>query len=134
SKCELDVHWGDNENPDPIILDYWRGTHYAGGASCAVAAGESWSKVVGPIFIYVNSLADFKVPTPGDMETFAATAGKPAVPAAWTDNATALWQDALAQAATEKKNWPYDWVEGVDYPHKDQRANVAGQLVLNDPQ
>jgi len=134
SKCELDVHWGDNENPDPIILDYWRGTHFAGGASCAVAAGESWSKVVGPIFIYVNSLADFKVPTPGDMETFAATAGNPTVPAAWKDNATALWRDALAQAAAEKKNWPYDWVEGVDYPHKDQRANVTGQLVLNDPQ
>jgi rhamnogalacturonan endolyase len=32
SKQELDCHFGDNGNPDPIILDYWRGTHYGGGA------------------------------------------------------------------------------------------------------
>src|SRR5262249_39429999 len=60
--------------------------------------------------------------------------GDPAVPAAWTDNATALWQDALAQAKKEKTQWPYDWVEGVDYPHKNERANVRGQLVLQDAQ
>jgi rhamnogalacturonan endolyase len=133
-KCELDVHWGDNENPDPIILNYWRGTHYGGGATCNVAAGEAWSKVVGPIFIYVNSLADAKTPSAEDLAAFRASFGDPKVPPAWTDNATALWKDALAQAATEKKNWPYDWVNGVDYPHKDQRANVTGQIVLNDPQ
>jgi rhamnogalacturonan endolyase len=34
----------------------------------------------------------------------------------------------------EKSEWPYEWVNGVDYPHKAQRANVTGQLVLNDPQ
>ena len=34
----------------------------------------------------------------------------------------------------KKPQWPYDWVNGVDYPHKDQRGNVTGQLVLNDPQ
>jgi rhamnogalacturonan endolyase len=134
SKCELDVHWGDNDNPDPIILDYWRGTHYAGGATCNVAAGEEWSKVVGPIFVYVNSLAEAKEPTEADMTAYRASFGDPKVPQAWTDNATALWKDALAQAATEKKNWPYEWVLGVDYPHKDQRANVSGQIVLKDLQ
>ncbi len=134
SKCELDVHWGDNDNPDPIILDYWRGTHYSGGASCNVAAGEEWSKVVGPIFIYVNALADAKTPSAADMAAYTASFGDPKVPQAWTDNATALWKDALAQAAKEKTQWPYDWVNGVDYPHKDQRANVTGQLVLSDPQ
>jgi rhamnogalacturonan endolyase len=46
----------------------------------------------------------------------------------------ALWQDALDQAKTEKAKWPFDWVNGIDYPHKDQRATVTGQLVLNDPQ
>ncbi len=30
--------------------------------------------------------------------------------------------------------WPYDWVNGVDYPHKDERATVSGKIVLNDPQ
>ena len=134
SKQELDCHFGDNGNPDPIILDYWRGTHYGGGASCNIAAGENWSKVVGPIFVYVNSLSSFKTPSPADLATLAATAGNPTIPPAWKDNQTALWQNALAQAKAEKAKWPYDWVNGVDYPHKDQRGNVTGQLVLNDPQ
>jgi rhamnogalacturonan endolyase len=134
SKQELDCHFGDNGNPDPIILDYWRGTHYGGGASCNVAAGEEWNKVVGPIFIYVNALDRFETPAPADLDTLAATAGNPTVPAAWHDNATALWRDALRQAAQEKGKWPYDWVNGVDYPHRDGRANVTGQLVLDDPQ
>jgi rhamnogalacturonan endolyase len=134
SKQELDCHFGDNGNPDPIILDYWRGTHYAGGASCNISAGENWSKVVGPIFVYVNSLSDFKTPSADDLATLAATAGNPTIPPAWTENQTALWQDALAQAKIEKSNWPYEWVNGVDYPHKDERGTVTGQLVLNDPQ
>ncbi|MGD1086493.1 MAG: polysaccharide lyase family protein, partial [Verrucomicrobiota bacterium] len=134
SKQELVCHFDANDNPDPIILDYWRGTHYGGGASCNINAGEEWSKVIGPIFVYCNALTDPEVPSPADLATLAATAGNPTVPAAWADNATALWQDALAQAQKEKAQWPYDWVNGVDYPHKDGRGTVTGQLVLNDPQ
>ncbi|HVS52056.1 MAG TPA: polysaccharide lyase family protein [Opitutaceae bacterium] len=134
TKQELVCHFGDNDNPDPIILNYWRGTHYGGGASCNVAAGETWSKVVGPMFIYVNSLEQFAAPSPADLDTLAATAGNPTVPSAWKDNATALWQDALAQAAKEKAKWPYDWVNGVDYPHKNERSTVTGRIVLDDPQ
>src|SRR5205085_1728708 len=26
------------------------------------------------------------------------------------------------------------WVNGVDYPHKDERATVTGKIILNDPQ
>jgi len=131
-KKELQTHYGDNDNPDPILLDYWKGSHY-GGSDLNVAAGEEWSKVVGPIFVYVNSLDKFETPTDKDMATFNASFGNPIVPKAWQDNATALWQDALKQAATEKAKWPYDWVNGVDYPHKNERANVSGQIVLNDP-
>ena len=134
TKCELDVHYGDNDNPDPILLDYWRGTHYGGGASANIPAGENWTKVVGPIFIYVNSLSEPRTPSPADMDAYTASFGDPKVPQAWTDNATALWQDALAQAQKEKGQWPYDWVNGVDYPHKEERANVTGQIVLVDPQ
>jgi rhamnogalacturonan endolyase len=128
SKQELVCHMGST------ILDYWRGTHYGGGASCNINAGEEWSKVIGPIFVYVNSLSGFKTPTEADLATLAATAGNPTVPAAWKDNATALWQDALRQAKIEKARWPYDWVNGVDYPHKNERGTVTGQIVLNDPQ
>jgi rhamnogalacturonan endolyase len=134
SKQELVCHFDANDNPDPIILDYWRGTHYGGGASCNIAAGENWSKVIGPIFVYCNALADPKTASQADLDTLAATAGNPTVPPAWQDNATALWQDALEQAKKEKAAWPYDWVNGVDYPHKDERGNVTGQLVLDDPQ
>jgi rhamnogalacturonan endolyase len=133
-KLELVSHFDANDNPDPIILDYWCAGHYAGGAGCNVPAGEAWSKVVGPIFVYCNTLETPKAPTSADLATLQATAGNPTVPPAWHDNATALWQDALAQAKLEKAQWPYDWVNGVDYPHKDQRGNVTGQLVLDDPQ
>ncbi len=133
SKQELVCHYGDNDDPDPILLNYWRGTHYGGGASCNIAAGEAWSKVVGPMFVYVNSLDRFQTPSQADLATLAATAGNPVVPAAWTDNATALWHDALAKAKVEAGKWPYDWVSGVDYPHKAERASVRGQLVLDDP-
>ena len=134
SKQELVCHFGDNGNPDPIILNYWRGTHYNGGATCNVSAGERWSKVIGPIFVYVNSLGDFQVPSKSDLEALAATAGNPEVPPAWRNNATALWQDALRQAKQETANWPYEWVSGVDYPHKHERGDVTGQIFLDDSQ
>ena len=134
SKMELVAHFDANDNPDPIILDYWCAGHYAGGASCNIPAGENWNKVVGPIFVYCNTLTNPKVPSAADLATLEATAGNPTVPPAWHDNATALFQDALAQAKVEKAQWPYDWVNGADYPHKDQRGNVTGRLVLNDPQ
>jgi len=133
TKLELDCHFGDNDNPDPIILDYWEGGHYDTGARCNIAAGEEWNKVIGPIFVYVNSLDRFKTPSPADMDKFAATAGNPVVPVAWKDNQTALWKDALAQAKKETAKWPYDWVNGVDYPHLEQRGTVTGQIVVSDP-
>ena len=57
------------------------------------------------------------------------------MPAAWHDNAIALWHDARGQGKDgEGRSGPIDWVNGVDYPHKDERGTVTGQLVLNDPQ
>ena len=44
-----------------------------------------------------------------------------------------MWHNALAKANTEAKAWPFDWVNGVDYPHKNERATVAGKIVLSDP-
>lgn len=102
---ELTGHLDDNEGGDPTILDYWRGTHY-GGSILPLVEGETWSKVVGPIFVYVNSAAD----------------------------PNAMFADALAQSKREAAKWPYDWVNGVDYPHKSARATVTGQLALVDPQ
>jgi rhamnogalacturonan endolyase len=116
------------------LLDYWTSGHYAGGAGNNIPAGESWKKVIGPIFVYYNTLANPQDPSKADLDALAATAGNPTVPAVWHDNAIALWQDALARAKSERAAWPYDWVGGVDYPHKEGRATVTGQLVLNDRQ
>ena len=127
-KLDLVCHMG------ATLLDYWTSGHYAGGAGCNIPAGENWSKTIGPIFVYCNALADPKVPSQAELDTLAATAGNPTVPAAWKDNAMALWHDALAQAPKERAQWPYDWVNGVDYPHKEERGTVTGQLVLVDPQ
>jgi rhamnogalacturonan endolyase len=104
TKVELTGHLDDNDGGDPTILDYWRGTHY-GGSFLPLSEGEAWTKVVGPILIYIP-----QAPTPD-----------------------AMFQDALAQAKKEAAKWPYDWVQGVDYPHKPQRAIVSGQLSLIDP-
>jgi rhamnogalacturonan endolyase len=89
----------------PCLLNYWRSSHY-GGSICAIAAGEAWTKVIGPFLIYCNA-----GPTPD-----------------------AMWQDALQRSTEESKSWPFDWVEGVDYPHWNGRGIVRGQLVLRDPQ
>jgi len=89
----------------PTLLNYWRSSHY-GGSVCNLAATDAWSKVVGPFLIYCNA----------------------------HHRHHALWQDALARADVEARAWPYDWVKGVDYPHKNERATVAGTVVLDDPQ
>lgn len=127
-KMDLVCHMG------ATLLDYWTSGHYAGGAGCSVPAGENWKKVVGPIFVYFNALENPKDPTAAELATLEATQGNPTIPATWHDNAFALWNDALAKSKEVKAAWPYDWVQGVDYPHKNERGNVTGQFVLNDPQ
>jgi rhamnogalacturonan endolyase len=104
TKYELTGHLDDNPGGDPTLLNYWRGSHY-GGSNCAVGANEQWQKVVGPMMIYLNAGT-----TPGDM-----------------------FKDALAQANKETDAWPYDWVRDADYPHKSERGEVRGQLIVDDP-
>jgi len=102
---ELTGHLDDADGGDPTLLDYWRGSHY-GGSELRIAEGEEWTKVVGPIMIYVPT-----GPTPD-----------------------AMFADAQRQAKVEAAKWPYAWVNGVDYPKAAERATVSGQLVLRDPQ
>lgn len=102
---ELTGHLDDGDGGDPTLLDYWRGTHY-GGSILNFAANEYWTKVVGPIFIYV--------PTGADPKT--------------------LYANALKQAKVEQSRWPYAWVKGVDYTPAPERASVKGRIKLNDAQ
>jgi rhamnogalacturonan endolyase len=128
TRIDLVCHMG------ATMLDYWTSGHYAGGAECNIPAGENWNKVVGPIFVYCNALKKFQTPSQADLDTLKATEGNPTVPPAWTANANALFHDALDQAKVIKAQWPFGWVQGVDYAHKDERATVTGQIVLNDAQ
>ena len=128
TRIDLVCHMG------ATLLDYWTSGHYAGGAECNIPSSENWRKVVGPIFVYFNALDRAQPTTADELGTFAATAGNPTIPASWTANANALFHDALAQAKTTKAQWPFAWVQGVDYPLKAARATVTGRLVLQDPQ
>jgi rhamnogalacturonan endolyase len=127
-KMDLVCHMG------ATLLDYWTSGHYAGGAGCSVPAHQEWKKVVGPIFVYFNALDNPKEPAQAELDALTATQGNPTVPQTWHDNSFALWNDALDKAKEVEAAWPFDWVSGVDYPHKNERGNVTGQLVLNDPQ
>ena len=111
TKVELSAHrdatfGNDPEAPaPPTLLNYWRSSHY-GGSICSIAATDSWTKVIGPFLIYCNA----------------------------GPSSDAMWKDALTRCEREQSAWPYDWVAGVDYPHRTERGTVAGRLVLSDPQ
>lgn len=128
TRLDLGAHLG------ATLITYWTSGHYAGGTPTIIAAGEKWSKVVGPLFVYFNTLNNPETPSQADLDTLTTTEGNPTIPPAWTNNATALFQDALKKANAVKAAWPFGWVNGLDYLHKNQRGTVTGRLVLNDPQ
>ena len=70
TRIDLVCHMG------ATMLDYWTSGHYAGGAECNVPAGQVWNKVVGPIFVYCNSLQNPETPSQAELDTLAATAGE----------------------------------------------------------
>lgn len=104
TKVELTGHLDVNPGGLPTLLNMWAGSHY-GGTSLYVAPAEKWTKTVGPFMIYCNS----------------------------GDNSEIMWHDALARAAKEKAAWPYAWAVDKDFPSANQRANLTGQLFLQDP-
>ncbi|HEU6447595.1 MAG TPA: polysaccharide lyase family protein [Verrucomicrobiae bacterium] len=94
TKANLLLHGTDTT---PLLLWDFHAQHF-GGSKIYKAADESWDKIVGPCFIYINTGA----------------------------NADELWQDAQAKAASEQAAWPYDWMTATNYPVA--RGAVAGQL------
>lgn len=105
TKVEFISHRDTTQVAAPVVLNYWRSSHY-GGAVVAVDSGERWKKVIGPFFLYVNS----------------------------GETPDAMYQDAKQQRGKELAAWPYEWVEGVDYPRAKERSTVRGKMVINDPQ
>ncbi len=105
-KRELMCHIGTT------ILNTPHGSHYGGGTDASWNAGEVWSKVCGPYFIYCNAITN----------TITATNAA----------AQALYTDALAQAAAEETAWPYSWFTNSYYTPASGRGVVKGQIVIND--
>jgi autotransporter-associated beta strand protein len=106
-KRELMEHIGTT------VLNMLNSTHYGAGVNDANwAAGEVWTKVNGPYFIYCNNTGN----TTTNM----------------TQASSALYADALAQAAAEETAWPYSWYPNPNYAQAAQRGTVSGTMVIND--
>lgn len=103
-KTDFLTHRDTNAAAPPCILLFCKANHF-GGSNVTLGAGEHWTRIIGPFFLYVNSGPD----------------------------PLSMWKDAEAKAARETAKWPYDWVNGADYVKADQRTTVKGQLVLSDP-
>ncbi|XP_054775908.1 uncharacterized protein LOC129284447 [Prosopis cineraria] len=101
-KQDLTSHVG------PTSLAMFVSTHYAGtNVSINFQEGETYKKVFGPIFVYLNSAS-----TNEDLDT--------------------LWSDAVRQFNEEVKSWPYDFPRSPDFILPGQRGTVNGQLQVRD--
>jgi len=106
-KRELMEHIGTT------ILNMSNGSHYGGGTDGSWSAGEVWSKVYGPYFIYCNNVASSISDTNQAAQT--------------------LYTNAQAQAAAEQTAWPYGWFTNfAGYAPAAGRGTVAGQIIIND--
>ncbi|XP_051220497.1 uncharacterized protein [Lolium perenne] len=101
-KRDLTSHVG------PTCLSVFHGSHYVGDDIAArIKDGEYWKKVMGPVFVYLNSN-----PPKGDPR--------------------ALWEDAKAAAEAEAAKWPYSFPESPDFHKAGERASVTGRLLVTD--
>ncbi|XP_062203110.1 rhamnogalacturonate lyase B-like [Phragmites australis] len=101
-KRELTSHVG------PTSLTMFLGTHYIGkDIVLNISDGEYWKKVLGPVFIYLNSS-----PKRGHLR--------------------ALWEDAKAQAQAEVSKWPYSFPESREFAKASDRGSVTGRLTVRD--
>ena len=90
-KQELTVHM------DNVLLAMLVGGHFGSGG-VNLADNESWSKLYGPLFVYINH----------------------------GPNPEAQWQDAKLRASKEITAWPYAWLKHPDYPL--ERGSVTGKV------
>lgn len=102
-KQELTSHVG------PTSLAMFFSSHYAGTVSPKFEEGETWKKVFGPVFIYLNS-----------------------VPSNDADPRKTLWENAKQQMSKETQSWPYKFPVSIDYPRSNHRGTVSGRLLIRD--
>ncbi|XP_066362260.1 uncharacterized protein [Miscanthus floridulus] len=110
-KRELTSHTG------PTSLSVFLGSHYAGKDMIInFDEGEYWKKVLGPVFVYLNS---------GHHPLHAAGSND-------DDVNNHLWEDAKAQAQAEVSKWPYSFPGSPDFAKAGERGSVTGRLWVRD--
>jgi autotransporter-associated beta strand protein len=97
----------------------FKGVHFGFGSDLSMAAGETWTRVCGPFFIYLNQAP-------------ATTVVSGSNPALTGTAQVALYADAQAQATAEKGAWPYSWFSNSSYVPTSGRGSVTGTLVISD--
>ncbi|KAK2996008.1 hypothetical protein RJ640_013898 [Escallonia rubra] len=102
-KQDLTSHVG------PTTLSMFVSTHYTGEELALMFRnGEPWKKVLGPVFVYLNSDNSAK------------------------ENPNSLWEDAKERMLKETASWPYSFPLSKDFSHSDERGTVRGQLLVHD--
>ncbi|XP_059629775.1 probable rhamnogalacturonate lyase B [Cornus florida] len=93
---------------NPSTLAIFITSHYAGeDLVVKLGHGEVWKKVLGPVFIHLNSVLD-------------------------RNNALLLWKNAKEQMNIEVQSWPYSFPASEDFPPSDQRGTIRGKLQVQD--
>ncbi|KAL7143859.1 hypothetical protein ABFS83_08G220200 [Erythranthe nasuta] len=102
-KQDLTSHVG------PTVLSVFISTHYAGvDLALKFESQEYWKKVLGPVFIYLNSDASAKT------------------------NPSVLWSDAKKRMLEEVASWPYSFPNSKEFVKSEQRGAFSGQLLVQD--
>nr|XP_009803166.1 PREDICTED: uncharacterized protein LOC104248578 isoform X4 [Nicotiana sylvestris] len=90
----------------PTALSVFLSAHYAGEDLVPkFGEGESWKKIFGPVFIYLNSVTGGKDPL-------------------------ILWEDAKEQMLVEVQSWPYSFPASEDFPSSSQRGGGLGRTII----
>jgi rhamnogalacturonan endolyase len=101
---------------DAPLVNMLNGGHYYMGTDSNWTQDEQWTRVQGPFFIYLNNVSG--------------TTTDP------VQASSALYNDAVAQAAAEATAWPYTWYNNAtydsDYAGTSGRGTVMGKIVIND--
>ncbi|KZV49773.1 putative rhamnogalacturonate lyase B-like [Dorcoceras hygrometricum] len=102
-KQDLTSHVG------PTMLSIFISPHYAGeDLALKFEEQEYWKKVLGPVFVYLNSDVSAKT------------------------NPSVLWDEAKQRMSKEVASWPYDFPFSNDFLNSSQRGAVSGQLLVHD--
>ncbi|PIN22367.1 Rhamnogalacturonan endolyase [Handroanthus impetiginosus] len=102
TKQNLTVHTG------PACLAMFHGSHYIGNDMIAhFEEGETWRKVFGPFFVYLNATTD-------------------------VSKAYYLWLDAKNQRLKEESLWPYGFISSLHYLPHSERGSATGRLFVQD--